>query len=80
MTQPQPPQDVRIVKADGTEIPCEVRYVGPEIAADGDPVDVWELDTDAVMNVRAGDSMAIRVLPPRAGIRFPVGFGPGTIS
>lgn len=30
MTAPAPPEGVRIVLRDGTEVPCEVYYLGPD--------------------------------------------------
>jgi hypothetical protein len=51
------PEGVRIIRPDGTEVPCELVYVGKE-----DGLDVWEV---AGALVRPGDSLHCKMLPAR---------------
>lgn len=63
-----PPQNVRIIRADGTVIPCGVKYLGRTLDKDGVPVEEWAAVTEYRMNIEAGDTVAIGVLPPRCSI------------
>ena len=66
-----PPQNVRIIRFDGTVIPCGVKYLGKRPGDDGIPVEEWAAVTEYRMNIAAGDTMAIGVLPPRCSITVP---------
>lgn len=67
-----PPENVRIVRPDGTEIPCELRYKGVEPAEDGDPMHVWEALSKYVPQIPA-DQIKMSTLPPRTSIAFTFG-------
>lgn len=69
---PEAPQGVRIVRRDGIEIPCEVRYVGRSIDEDGEPMDDWEAVTEVPWQIHEGDTMRIDMMPARSGISIPV--------
>lgn len=59
---PVSPEGVRIVRPDGTQINCELRYVG--VARN---CHVWEV-CGAIYT--PGCSLAIAMMPPRTGVRF----------
>jgi hypothetical protein len=64
MTDLDPPQGVRLVLADGTEVPCQVAYLGDrewEIVLPGDFEDA------TIVQVR------IAVLPGKTSLRLPTG-------
>lgn len=61
---PERPTDVRIVKSDGREIPCELTYVG---IVDG----CHEWEVAAEFNPSDGDSIKIGIMPGKTGISFP---------
>jgi hypothetical protein len=65
---PQSPTNVCIHRGDGTEVPCELRYVGVEDGKDGQSVDMWEI-CGAVF-LPGQDTLTIDVLPARTGLRF----------
>lgn len=67
---PPPPVNVRIVRRDGTEIPCEVRYAGCVIHEDGEPIDEWEAVSEYLMSVSDGDIVRVGKLPSRCAISF----------
>ena len=71
MDTPEPPTDVRIVRVDGTEIPCEVRYEGTR-TKDGQLMHDWVAVSEYVVDLRAGDSLAIGKLPARTSVSYPV--------
>lgn len=58
------PRGVRLVLADGREIPAGLDYAGQENGCD-----LWRLVTD----VEPGEAVALRAdsIPPRCGIIFP---------
>jgi len=51
---PIPPEGVRIVRRDGIEIPCEVKYVGVETGDDGEPMHEWRAVSEYMPNIEAG--------------------------
>jgi hypothetical protein len=65
---PRPPENVRIVRRDGTEIPCEIRYAGRTTDKDGRPIDEWEAVSEYRMSVLDGDVLRVGVLPGRCAI------------
>ena len=69
---PRAPENVRIVCADGMEIPCELRYVGREVVSDGLPSDIWAAVSEYVLDVAAGDTVKIGVLPPRVSVVYSI--------
>ena len=71
-----PPKNVRIVRADGTEIPCELRYKGQEPADDGSGLmHVWEALSEYVPQIPE-DQVRVGMLPPRTSITFTFGLRP----
>lgn len=66
---PVPPTNVRIVRPDGTEVPCEVRFVKTYIADDGEPMHDWEAISEYLPQIPQ-DRIAMDTLPPRTGIGF----------
>lgn len=74
--KPTPPENVRIVRRDGTEIPCEVRYLGERISEDGEPVHDWAALSEYSLNIDAGDRLKVDVFPPRSGLQF-IAVAPG---
>lgn len=61
------PQGVRVIRADGSVIPCELAWVG----IDEDGMAEWEIST--TVNFRQGDSLKVATLPPRTSIIMPTG-------
>lgn len=63
--EPLPPENVRIVLEDGSEVSADCVFVGIE-----DGVAVWEL----IVHVNAGRVAQIKVdvLPAKTAIRFPL--------
>jgi hypothetical protein len=66
---PTPPENVRIVCADGREIPLEVRYVGIIDGDDGGPLHQWEAISEYLPKIPQ-DKLAVGELPPRTQIAF----------
>lgn len=63
-TQPDAPQNLRIVHADGTHTPVEVVYIGKEPRQVGDEIyilDKWEITT--VVAWRRGDHLDADWMP-----------------
>lgn len=58
------PTNVRIVKPDGREIPCELAYVGIE-----DGCHQWAVTAE--FNPEDGDRIMVAKWPGRTGILFP---------
>lgn len=61
------PENVRIVRPDGREIPLEVRYVGESIADDGKPMHQWEAISEYVPQIPP-DRIHMDTLPARTEI------------
>jgi hypothetical protein len=57
------PENVRIRRGDGTEVPCELVHLG---VIDG--CDTWEI-ANAVYHVNV-DAVLIGVLPPHTAVQF----------
>lgn len=74
---PVPLEGVRIVRPDGTEIPCEVRYVGRQPDSCGGMLDVWRAVSEYVLDARAGDRLSIGMLPARTAITVAADTGGG---
>lgn len=55
------PEGVRVVRADGTELDCELVHVGPDERG----MDVWEV---AGVTIYPGDKIQCDVLPARTTI------------
>lgn len=64
---PEPPENVRIVKADGTEIPLEVFHVKSYIADDGHPMHRWEAISEYRPQIPQ-DGLKMDTLPARTEI------------
>ena len=62
-----PPENVRIVRPDGSEIPLEVRYVGERIGDDDKPLHQWEAISEYVPQIPQ-DRLTVGTLPPRTEI------------
>lgn len=60
------PQDVRIVKPDGSTIICELAFAGFD-----DGMAVWEIHPDSRVNFTQGDQLWFGFLPPRTTILIP---------
>ena len=69
---PTPPENVRIVQPDGTEIPCELRYKGQEQGDDGGMFHVWEALSEYVPQIPE-DKVMVAMLPARTSIAFTFG-------
>lgn len=70
MSTPQPPENVRIIRPDGTEIPCELRYVGETInEEDGKPMHKWDVLSEYVPEIPT-DRVAVGMLPARTQLSF----------
>jgi len=67
---PIPPEGVRIVRRDGIEIPCEVKYVGVETRDDGEPMHEWRAVSEYMPDIEAGDTVKVDVMPPRTSLSF----------
>jgi hypothetical protein len=67
-----PPENVRIVRPDGTEIPCELRYKGQQRADDGGLMHVWEALSEYVPQAPE-DKVKVDTLPARTSISFAFG-------
>lgn len=66
---PEAPENVRIVRPDGTEIPLEVFYLGIITGDDGFPMHEWEAITE-VMPQMPQDHIRIGVLPARTEVKL----------
>jgi hypothetical protein len=64
---PIPPENVRIVRPDGREIPLEVRYIKTYTADDGKPMHEWEAISEYVPQIPQ-DKLTVGTLPPRTEI------------
>jgi len=58
------PENVRIVRADGTEVPCELVHEEPR-----DGCDMW-LIANAEFHPEAGDRLLIDVWPAHTGLEM----------
>ena len=66
-----PPENVRIVRPDGTEIPCELRYTGLVPGSDGQPIHHWDAITEYTP-VCPPDKIRVGTLPARTEISLTV--------
>ena len=57
------PKNVRLVRSDGTELPCELIHVGP----DEDGLDIWEI-CGIEFHPERGDTITVGRFPARTGI------------
>jgi hypothetical protein len=64
---PQSPENVVIHRGDGTEVACELRYIGVEQSSNG-PVDMWEIY--GAVFCPGQDMLHVAMLPPHTGLRF----------
>ena len=62
---PDPPINARIVRADGTELPCELTHY----CTNDDGTDIWQA-AGAEFHPERGDTIKVDLIPPRTGIRF----------
>lgn len=71
-TRPNPPapRNVRIVRLDGSVIPCELVYEGRNRGDDGKKMDEWAAVTRVAMGF--GDRLLADAIPPRCSIRVEV--------
>jgi hypothetical protein len=69
---PLPPQGVRIIKFDGTEMAVQPMYVGK----DDTGRDIWEVAEQ--FDVLAGDTLAIDVLPAHSAVNLSGTYGEET--
>lgn len=69
------PTNVRIVKADGTEMPLTVQFVDTVVADDGLPMHEWEAISEYQPQIPQ-DRVLMDVLPPRTSIAITMK-GPG---
>lgn len=59
------PEGVRIVRQDGSVIPCELAWGG----VDSEGLAIWHIATP--FNARQGDTLQVDVMPGRTGITMP---------
>jgi hypothetical protein len=57
---------VRIERADGTVVPCELEHVG----LDDDGFDCWRIATAVEFHPDQGDQIKVDVFPARTGLGF----------
>lgn len=57
------PTNVRITRADGTTLPCELVHLGP----DTDGIDIWQI-ANAEYHPEHGDTLSADTLPGRTGL------------
>lgn len=64
MTNPIPPEDVRLVRRDGTEIPLECRYDGLDAAGQHR----WIAVTPLGFEIESGMRVTMRMLPAKTSV------------
>jgi hypothetical protein len=65
--EPVPPENVRLVNPDGTEIPLECRYAG----IDEQGIHMWVVVAPQEVRMRIGETrLSIDMLPSKTGIRL----------